>query len=96
MTSSTTAPAYIIEFYGGPSDGYSEPTDFVPLANRLYVASRADREEIYEWTHTSARLVDGLPVMVFQYHFAGRKFPPAARQKWREQLFRVFRSIAAI
>jgi hypothetical protein len=91
---------YLVELIGGPYDGHIEPTDAVPLANSFKISAadsivrkiRSPRlEVVYDWKETVARFVDGLPVLVFRYHYVGHRIA-AQTQTWFQWLLENVRS----
>jgi hypothetical protein len=72
-----TSP-YVVELVRGPHDGLLQPMDEIPLANSVAVSDRGRISEtsevsndthLYTWKDTQIRVADGLPVMVFRYHY---------------------------
>jgi hypothetical protein len=85
-----TAP-YVVELVRGPHDGLAHPMDRIPLSNSITMSNQGQVSEtseasneshLYEWKDTQIRMFDGLPVMVFRYHYMDAK-SRQARGRWR-------------
>ena len=92
---------YVIELCGGCFDGYREPSQYVPLEDRLEMPvasplepeSSAPRAAVYHRGQPALILLDGFPTLVVRYDFASihASKPPAAPgilARWARRLRR--------
>jgi len=71
---------YLIQLHGGRFDGYRQSVNYILLDTRLKMPGTLPcpdgipsppRAAVYELRRASIEILDGLPTMVLNYHFAG-------------------------